>query len=113
VLQAAYKVFGRSSSLKRTQKGCEDESTVGGPAAMNGFSSEILYLSDPAQGLCIPEGNITCRVNGERQEETRSLWPVRTTHSLLVTATVKQATSEALSFLVCIAATSRDESSMS
>jgi len=113
VLQGVYKAFGRNRTLKRTQKGCEDESTVGGPAAMNGISSEILYLSDPAQGLCNPESNIACRVNGERQGETRSLWPVRTTHSLLATAIVKQATSEALSFLVCIATTSCDESSMS
>ena len=52
--------------LKRTQKGSEDESTVGGPAAMNGCSSEILFLLDSAQGLFTPQGNIVYRVHGER-----------------------------------------------
>lgn len=79
--------------LKRTQKGREDELTVGGPAAMNGCSSEILYLLDPAQGLFTPQGNIVGRVNGERLAETRSRRPIRTIHR------VKQATSETLRFL--------------
>ena len=79
--------------LKHTQKGIEEEWTVGDPAAINGSSSEILYLLDPAQGLCIPEGNIVCSVQGKLQKKPRSRRPVRVTHS------VKQATSEALSFL--------------
>ena len=79
--------------LKRTQKGREDESTVGGPAAMNGCSSENLFLLDSAQGLCIPEGNIGRRDHGEWRSETRSRRPIRTIHR------VKQATSETLKFL--------------
>ncbi len=83
MLQGVYKGIAGSDILKRTQKGCEDEPTVGGPAAVNGISSEILYLLDPAQGLFMPEGNTSHRVNGERFEETRSRWPIRTTHCLL------------------------------
>jgi hypothetical protein len=94
VLQDVYKGSAGSDILKRTQKGCEDELTVGGPAAMNGCSSEILYLLDPAQGLFMPEGNTSFRVTGERYEETRSRRPIRTTHY------VNQATSEALLFLI-------------
>ncbi len=66
---------------------------MGGPAAMNGISSEILYRLDPAQGLFMPEGNTSFRVRGEWFEETRSRRPIRSIHC------VKQATSEALSFL--------------
>ena len=94
MLQGVYKGIAGSDILKRTPKGCEDELTVGGPAVMNGSSSEILYLLDSAQGLFMPEGNTSCRVNGERFEETRSRRPIRTTHC------VNQATSEALMFLV-------------
>ena len=80
--------------LKRTQKAGEDELTVGGPAAMNGISPEILYLLDPAQGLCIPEGNIVCSVNGKLQTKSRGRRPIRVRHSLLTRAAVNQATSE-------------------
>ena len=59
MLQGVYKGFAGSGILKRTQKGSEGESTVGGPAAVNGMSPEILYLLDPAQGLCMLEGNIS------------------------------------------------------
>ena len=52
----------RSGSLKRTQKGSEGESTGGGLPAVNDMSSEILYLSDSAQGLCMLEGNTSRRV---------------------------------------------------
>ncbi len=62
MLQDVYNGIAGSDILKRTQKGCEDELTVGGPAAMNGCSSEILYLLDPAHGLCMPEGNTLHRV---------------------------------------------------
>jgi group II intron reverse transcriptase/maturase len=77
---------------------------------MNGISSEILYLLDPAQGLCIPEGNIDQRdmASDDRRPGVGATFrclPVR------VTQCVKQATSEALLFLICIAATSRDRSS--
>ena len=59
MLQDAYKdVDVRSRILKRTQKGSEGESTGGGLSAVNGMSSEILYLLDPAQGLFMLEGNI-------------------------------------------------------
>ena len=61
---------------------------------MNGMSSEILYLLDSAQGLCMPQGNTSRRVTGKLREETRSPRPVRATHH------VDQATSEALTFLV-------------
>ena len=57
------------------------------------MSSEILYLLDPAQGLCIPEGNTSRRVIGKLREETRSRRPIRVIHH------VNQATSEALRFL--------------
>ena len=65
---------------------------------MNGISSEIFYLLPDsqqhwAQGLCMPEGNIVCSVNGKLQTETRSRRPIRTIHR------VKQATSETLRFL--------------
>ena len=56
--------------LKRTQKAREDELTVGRPAALNGCSSEILYLLDSAQGLCIPEGNINRCIKGEWRSES-------------------------------------------
>ena len=79
MLQGAYKAFGRSRTLKRTQKGCEDELTVGGPAAMNGCSSEILFLLDTAQGLVMPEGNTSHRVIGKLCEESRSRRPIRVT----------------------------------
>lgn len=39
----------RSGSLKRAQKGREDESTEGGVSAMSDMSSEILYLLDYAR----------------------------------------------------------------
>ena len=42
----------RSGSLKRAQKGSEGESTGSGLSAVNDMSSEILYLLDPAQGVC-------------------------------------------------------------
>jgi len=58
------------------------------------MSSEILYLLDPAQGLCIPAGYTSRRVIGKLREETRSRRPVRATHH------VNMATSEALKFLV-------------
>jgi len=58
VLQDAYKGFAGSGILKRTQKGSEGESTGSGLSAVNDMSSEILYLLDPAQGLCMLEGNI-------------------------------------------------------
>ena len=80
--------------LKRTQKAREDELTVGRPAALNGCSSEILYLLDSAQGLCIPEGNIGRRLKGEWRSEARSRRPIRARHH------VKQATSETLKFLI-------------
>jgi len=67
VLQDVYKGNAGSDILKRTQKGSEDESTVGGPAAVNGMSSEILYLLDPAQGLCMLEGNISGRILASSQ----------------------------------------------
>ena len=51
----------RSGSLKRTQKGSEGESTGSGLSAVNDMSSEILYLLDSAQGLCMLEGNISYR----------------------------------------------------
>ena len=51
----------RSGSLKRTQKGSEGESTGSGLSAVNDMSSEILYLLDSAQGLCMLEGNIPRR----------------------------------------------------
>ena len=82
----------RSATLKRKQKGSEDEWITGGPVTMNGNSSEILYLLDPAQGLCMPEGNTSRRVIGELHEETRSRRPIRATHH------VSQATSEIPSF---------------
>jgi len=61
---------------------------------MNGNSSEIWYLLDPAQGLCMPQGNIVCSAIGELQAKTRSRRPIRSTHN------VNQATGEALRFLV-------------
>ena len=61
---------------------------------MNGNSSEILYLLDSAQGLCMPQGNTSHRVIGKLREETRSRRPIRATHH------VNQATSEALRFLI-------------
>ena len=42
MLHDVYNGIAGSDILKRTQKGCEDELPVGGPAAMNGSSSEIL-----------------------------------------------------------------------
>ena len=60
---------------------------------MNGMSSEILYLLDSAQGLCMPQGNTSYRATGKLYEETRSRRPIRATHD------VNQATSEALRFL--------------
>jgi len=56
-LQPAYKATSRSRWLKRKQKGSEDERITGSPVTVNGISSEILYLLDPAQGLCMPQGN--------------------------------------------------------
>lgn len=61
---------------------------------MNGMSSEILYLLDPAQGLCMPQGNTLRRAIGKLREETRSRRPIRSVHN------VNQATSEALRFLI-------------
>jgi len=60
---------------------------------MNGMSSEILYLLDPAQGLFTPEGNTLRRATGELREETRSRSPIRARHCVL------KATSEAQTFL--------------
>jgi hypothetical protein len=80
---------------------------VGGPATLNGISPEILYLLEPAQGLFTPEGNIVCCVTGERPTETRGRRPIRTTHY------INRATSEALRFLIRIATSNRDGSSMS
>ena len=82
------------------QRGSEDEWIVGGPAAVNGISSEIWYLLDPAQGLFMPQGNTSRRAIGKLREETRSRRPIRATHSLLARAAVNQATSEALRFLI-------------
>ena len=96
MLQGAYKDVVRSRILKRTQKGSEGEPTGCGPAAVNGMSSEILYLLDPAHGLCIPEGNISRRVTGKLREETRSRSPARATHCVI------KATSEALRFLIVL-----------
>ena len=93
MLQDAYKDIVRSRILKRTQKGREDERTACGHAAVNGMSSENLYLLDSAQGLCMPEGNTSRRAIGKRREETRSRSPVRATHHVV------KATSEALKFL--------------
>ena len=56
MLQGDYKGFAGSGILKRTQKGSEGESTGSGLSAVNDMSSEILYLLDPAQGLCMLEG---------------------------------------------------------
>ena len=53
------------SWLKRIQRGSEDEWIAGGPAAVNGMSSEILYLLDSAQGLFMPQGNTSRRVIGK------------------------------------------------
>jgi hypothetical protein len=61
---------------------------------VNGISSEILYLLDPAQGLWMPEGNTSRRVIGKLREETRSPRPIRAIHN------VNQATSETLRFLI-------------
>ena len=61
---------------------------------MNGKSSEILYLLDSAQGLCMPQGNIVCSVIGELQAKTRSRRPIRATHC------VNLVTSETLRFLI-------------
>ena len=80
---------------------------------MNGISSEIWYLLDSAQGLCMPQGNTSRRAIGKLREETRSRRPIRATHRLLVRAAVNRATSEALRFLIRIATFSRDGSSMS
>ena len=93
MLQRLYKTSGRSQSLKRTQKGSEDERIGGGPSTVNGNSSEILYLLDPAQGLCMPQGNTSHRIIGELCGETRSRRPIRATQY------VNQATSETLKFL--------------
>ena len=40
---------------------------MGGPAAVNGISPEILYLLDPAQGLFMLEGNIARGVLASRE----------------------------------------------
>jgi len=61
---------------------------------VNGNSSEILYLLDSAQGLCMPQGNTSRRAIGKLREETRSRRPIRSTHH------VNQATGEALRFLI-------------
>ncbi len=61
---------------------------------MNGNSSEIWYLLDSAQGLCMPQGNTPHRDIGKLCEETRSRRPIRSVHN------VNQATSEALRFLI-------------
>ena len=61
---------------------------------VNGISSEILYLLDPAQGLFKPEGNTLRRATGKLRVETRSRRPVRAIHH------VNQATSETLRFLI-------------
>jgi len=66
------------------------------------MSSEILYLLDSAQGLCMPEGNTLRRDIGKLREEPRSRTPARVTHSLLDRfdrAAVIKATSEAQKFL--------------
>ncbi|GAA5504635.1 hypothetical protein Rcae01_00074 [Novipirellula caenicola] len=46
-------------------------------ATVNGISSEILSMLDPAQGLFTPQGNTVCSINGELQTETRSRRPIR------------------------------------
>ena len=66
---------------------------MGGPAAVNGISSEILYLLDPAQGLFTLEGNISRRAIGKLREKTRGRSPARAIHRVV------KATSEALRFL--------------
>ena len=58
-MQDAYRLHQLKSYLEAyTERGSEDEWIVGGPAAMNGISPEILYLLDSALGLCMPQGNI-------------------------------------------------------
>ena len=54
-------------SLKRLKRGRERESPEGSFSAVDGMSSEILYLLDPAQGVCILEGNISRCVEGKRR----------------------------------------------
>ena len=93
MLQDAYKGFARSRILKRTQKGSEGEPTGCSHSAVNGMSSEILYLLDSAQGLFTPEGNTSRRGMGKLREEPRSRSPARATHRVI------KATSEALKFL--------------
>ena len=73
----------RSRILKRTQKGSEGEPTGSGLSAVNDMSSEILYLLDPAQGLCMPEGDISGRVFGKLPEETRSRTSARAIHHVI------------------------------
>ena len=58
------------------------------------MSSEMLYLLDPAQGLCMLEGNISGRVIGKLPEETRSRTPIRADQRVI------KATSETMAFLV-------------
>ena len=79
-LQAAYKKLVRSRRLKRMERGSEDELTVGGPAAMNGCSPEILFLWDPSQVLYMSEGNTVWSVIGEFQAESWGRRPLRATH---------------------------------
>ena len=93
MLQLSYKALCRSRQLKRTQKGSEGEPTAGGLAAVNGMSPEMLYLLDPAQGLCMLEGNTSRRAKGKLREETRGRSPARATHGVI------KATSETLRFL--------------
>ena len=88
--------FLRCRILKRTQKGSEGEPTGCGHSAVNGMSSEILYLLDSAQGLCMLEGNVSGRVDGKLREEPRGRSPARATHRVI------EATSETLKFLAVL-----------
>ena len=68
---------------------------MGGPAAMNGCSSEILYLLDPAQGLCMPEGNTSAPRYWQAVQRRPGVDGPFAQH-----IDVNQATSEALRFLI-------------
>jgi hypothetical protein len=73
-----------TGSLKRTQKGSEGEWTGMVYPAVNGIElRKNGFLLDPAQGLCMLEGNISQRVIGERSEKTRSPRPTRAIHCVI------------------------------
>ena len=72
VLQPTRKADRRNRRLKRTQKGSEGEPTGCGHSAVNGMSPELVYLSDPAQGLFTLEGNTSRRAHGKLRD---TCWP--------------------------------------